>query len=385
MTEYDLDRLDATGGLGGADPQEMLRAVATSAAQVRAALTATREARLDALTFDSRPRAVVVAGMGGSGISGDVLAAVAGMRCPVPVLVHRGYGLPGWVGAADVVCAVSCSGTTAETLSAAAEASRRGARLLGVGAADSALEAQCLTGSGAYVAVTKELSPRSSMWALVVPLLVVATRFGLVDLGERERQLEATALALESLAELCGPDRESFVNPAKTVAAELAGTLPMIWGSGQVGPVAALRAVSQLAENAKAPAIFGALPEASHNQVVTFDGQFAGAAADDDLFRDRVEESAPLRLRLVVVRDDAGDEGAARRAEVAAEVAGARGIPVTVLGAQGDSPVERLASLVGLLDYASVYLGLAYGVDPTPIRAIEDFKRGLRQSPYPLT
>jgi glucose/mannose-6-phosphate isomerase len=385
MTEYDLDRLDDTVGLGEADPQEMLRAVATSAAQVRASLTATREARLDALAFDSRPRAVVVAGMGGSGISGDVLAAVAGMRCPVPVIVHRGDGLPGWVGAADVVFAVSCSGTTAETLSAAAEASRRGARLLGVGATDSALEAQCLTGGGSFVAVTKELSPRSSMWALAVPLLVVAERLGLLALGEDHADLESAALALESLAGLCGPDRESFINPAKTFAAELAGTLPMIWGSGQVGPVAALRAVCQLAENAKLPAIFGALPEASHNQVVAFDGQFAGGVADDDLFRDRVEEVAPVRLRLVVVRDDAGDDGAARRADVSAEVAGARGIPVSVLSAQGDSALERLASLVGLLDYASVYLGLAHGVDPTPIRAIEEFKRGLRQSPYPLT
>jgi glucose/mannose-6-phosphate isomerase len=385
MTEYDLDRLDDTVGLGEADPQDMLRAVATSAAQVRASLTATREARLDPLAFDSRPRAIVVAGMGGSAISGDVLAAVAGLRCPVPVVVHRGYGLPGWVGAADVVFAVSCSGTTAETLSAAAEASRRGTRLLGVGATDSALEAQCLTGSGSFVTVTKELSPRSSMWALVVPLLVVAARFGLVDLGDRQGDLEAAAVALESLAGLCGPDRESFVNPAKTFAAELAGTLPMIWGSGQVGPVAALRAVSQLAENAKLPAIFGALPEASHNQVVTFDGQFARAVADDDLFRDRVEEVAPLRLRLVIVRDDAGDDDAARRAEVAAELAGARGIPVSVLSAQGKSAIERLASLVGLLDYASVYLALAFGVDPTPIRAIEEFKRGLRRSPYPLT
>jgi glucose/mannose-6-phosphate isomerase len=378
MTEYDLDRLDDVVGLTEADPQDMLRAVATSAAQVRASYQATREASLGALAFDSRPRAIVVAGMGGSAISGDVLAAVAGMRCPVPVFVHRGYGLPGWVGAADLVMAVSCSGTTVETLSASVEAARRGASLVGVGATNSELEAHCLTGGGAYVPVTKELSPRSSMWALVVPLLVVAARYGLLDLGPDDAHLEAAAGQLESLATLCGPDRESFVNPAKTFAAELAGTLPMVWGSGQVGPVAALRAVCQLAENAKLPAIVGVLPEANHNQVVTFDGALAGGVADDDLFRDRVEEAAPLRLRLVVVRDDVDDETAARRADVSAEVASARGIPVSVLSAQGGPAIERLASLVGLLDYASVYLGLAYGVDPTPILAIDELKRALR-------
>jgi glucose/mannose-6-phosphate isomerase len=385
MTELDLDRLDDVEGLAEADPQDMLRAVATSAAQVRASLTATREARLESLAFDSRPRAIVVAGMGGSGISGEVLAAVTGMGCPVPVLVHRGYGLPGWVGAADVVMAVSCSGTTAETLSAAGEAARRGARLLGVGIANSALEEQCLTGGGAYVPITRELSPRSSMWALVVPLLVVTARLGLLELGPDDADLEAAALQLESLASLCSPDRESFINPAKTFAAELAGTLPMIWGSGQVGPVAALRAGSQLAENAKMPAIVGALPEASHNQVVALDGPLAGGVADDDLFRDRIDDAAPLRLRLVLVRDDTDDEIAARRAEVSADVAGARGVGLSVLSAQGGSAIERYASLVGLLDYASVYLGLAYGLDPTPIHPIDELKRALRDSPYPLS
>jgi glucose/mannose-6-phosphate isomerase len=151
----------------------------------------------------------------------------------------------------------------------------------------------------------------------------------------------------------------------------------MVWGTGQVGAVAALRAVCQLAENAKLPAIAGALPEAHHNQVVTFDGPLAGGSGDDDLFRDRAEEELPLRLRLLLVRDDAADELAKQRAHVSADIANARGIPVSVVGAQGESAVERLASLVGLLDYASVYLGLAYGLDPTPIAPIDELKRAL--------
>jgi glucose/mannose-6-phosphate isomerase len=159
----------------------------------------------------------------------------------------------------------------------------------------------------------------------------------------------------------------------------------MVWGAGQTGPVAALRMASQLAENAKWPAIAGALPEAHHNQVVTFDGAFAGAVADQDLFRDRVDEAEPLRLRLVIVRDDAGDEVAAGRAEVSAEIANTRGVAVTVLKAQGAGAVERLASLVGLIDYASVYLGLAQGIDPTPIAPIDELKRALAASPYPLS
>jgi glucose/mannose-6-phosphate isomerase len=380
MIDVDLDRLDDLKGLGEADPQDMLRAVATSAAQVRASLQATLDADLRALDLDSRPRAVVVAGMGGSALSGDVLAAVAGLGAPVPVIVHRGYGLPAWVGAADLMVAVSCSGSTAETLSATAEATRRGARLLAVGSPDSALEAAALANGGAFVPVTKVLAPRSSLWAMAVPLLVVGARLRLLDLGTDNADLEAAAVQLESTAALCGPDRESFVNPAKALAAELAGTVPMVWGSGPVGPVAALRTVSQIAENAKLPAIFGALPEANHQQVVTFDGPLASSRTDEDLFRDRVEEEEPLRLRLLVVRDDS-DELSARRAEASVDIAGQRGVAVSQLTAQGGSAVERLASLVGVLDYATVYLALAHGIDPTPIAAIDDLKRAMAASP----
>jgi glucose/mannose-6-phosphate isomerase len=376
MPAVALDRLDDPAALEALDASGMLRAVAGSAAQIRTSLLAVQEASLAPLALDTRPRAIVVAGMGGSGISGDVLAALSAARCPVPVVVHRGYGLPGWVGAADLVMAVSCSGTTAETLSCAVEAARRGARLLGVGAGGSPLDLHCRSEHGAYVPVVGQVSPRASLWALVVPLLVVAQKAGLLDLGEGLCDLEAAAVRLESVASACRPDLESFVNPAKSLATDLVDTVPMFWGSGEVGPVAATRAACQVEENAKAPALAGSLPEAHHNQSVALDGNLAGATADDDIFRDRVEDPDPFRLRLVLLRDD--DDGhATARADASAEVARARGVAVTELTAEGDSAFERLASLVGLIDYASVYLGLATGFDPTPIGPIDDLKARL--------
>ncbi|MGN6472091.1 MAG: SIS domain-containing protein [Mycobacteriales bacterium] len=377
MPAVALDRLDDPAALAEFDPAGMLRAVATSGAQIRASLAAVREASLDALELESRPRAIVVAGMGGSGISGDVVAALAGARCPVPVVVHRGYGLPGWVGAADLVMAVSCSGTTAETLSSAVEAARRGARLLGVGAEGSPLDLHCRSEHGAFVPVVGQLAPRASLWALVVPLLVVAERGGLLDLGPELGDLESAATRLESIAAACRPDLESFVNPAKSLAAELLDTLPMFWGSGQIGPVAALRSACQVMENAKAPALAGALPEAHHNQSVALDGLLGGAGADDDIFRDRVEDPDPFRLRLVLLRDDDSDGPATARAEASVEIARARGVGVSVVSAEGDSAFERLASIVGVVDFATVYLGLATGFDPTPIGPIDDLKARL--------
>ena len=385
MTDLDPDaaaedRLDDTAALESGDPSAMLRAVASSAAQIRMGVTASAEAGLASVSDLGRPRALIVAGMGGSGISGDVLAAVCGPASPVPVIVHRGYGLPGWVGAADLVVAVSCSGGTEETLTAADEAIRRGVPIVGVGRVESPLAARCASARAPMVPIVMHVGPRATLWALATPLLVLAARLGLVDLGDRDEQLEAAAVRLEQIAEACRPDRELFVNPAKSLALELAGSLPMVWGGGQVGPVAAYRMVCQLAENAKYPAIPGGLPEAHHNQVVALDGLLAGGGSDVDIFRDRVDEPEPIRLRLVLLDDEtavAADGPVSTRADISAEVADARGVPVSRLRADGGSPVERLASLVGLVDYASVYLALLQGIDPTPVAAIDELKKRL--------
>jgi glucose/mannose-6-phosphate isomerase len=373
MVDVDEARLDDPVRLESIDAGQMLRAVASSAAQIRTSITAAAEARIATLAEVGRPRAVVVAGMGGSGISGDVLAAVAGAACPVPIVVHRGYGLPAWVGAADLVLAVSCSGRTEETLSAADEAARRGTSLLGVGATGSPLADRCATARAPYVPVAMQSAPRATLWGLATPLLLAGARLGLLELGENDTDLEAAAVRLEQVAEACRPDREAFVNPGKTLALELAGALPMCWGAGQVGPVAATRLSCQLAENAKYPSIAGALPEAQHNQVVALDGQFA-TGSDDDLFRDRVDDDAAVRLRLVLL-DDERDDTPSPRTEVSEELADGRGVPITRLRAEGSSAVERLASLVGLVDYASVYLAIAQGIDPSPVVAIDELKK----------
>lgn len=374
----DEARLDDLAAIEAGDPQQMLRAVATSAAQIRESADLAREAGLRHLADAGRPRAVVVAGMGGSGIVGDVLAAVAGESCPVPVVVHRGYGLPGWVGAADLVVAVSSSGSTEETLSATDEGLRRGAGLLAVGAADSPLAERATQARAPYVAVdARDRLPRACLWSLATPLLVAADALRILTLPDAA--LESAAMRLEEVAQACRPDHESFVNPAKALALSLAGGLPMIWGAGPVAAVVAYRFACQINENAKLPAISGTIPEANHNQVVTFDGPFVATASDDDIFRDRVEEPEVMRLQLLLVRDPQGEHPqVTRRADVSRELAADRGMRVQELVAEGSSPVERLASLVGLVDYASVYLALLQGIDPTPIESITALKHRIR-------
>jgi len=312
-----------------------------------------------------------VLGMGGSGIAGDVLAALCGVESPVPITVVKGYTLPGWVGANDLVCGVSCSGTTEETLTCFAEAQRRGSRLLGVGAPDSPLSFIAEQGRAPFVPVRAgSRLPRAMVWGLSVPLVLAAARLGLAD-GSAEA-LEAAATRLDDLAAACRPTSESFVNPAKELALVLADALPLVWGCSPLTAVAALRFACQWNENAKLPAIWSALPEGNHNQVVAFDGPYA-QSDPDDIFADPEDRAG--KLRLLLLRDPAEEHPqVTRRAEVSTSIAEARGVPVSALTAEGASRLERLASLVGLIDFASVYTALGLGIDPTPIAAIQDLK-----------
>jgi glucose/mannose-6-phosphate isomerase len=375
------ERLDTMALLAAADPADMLRQVASSAAQVRTAVRATREADLDEIIEAGRPRAIVITGMGGSGVAGDVLAAVCGPGCRVQVVPVHDYLLPAWVGAADLVIAVSCSGSTEETISAATEAVRRGSRLIGVGGEGSPLAMIAQQARAPFIGVASAGMPRSTLWGLSMPLVVIASRLGLLEAGADD--YESAAAELERISHLCRPDSDSFVNPAKSLALELSGTLPMIWGTSPLAGVAAYRFGCQLNENAKYPAVIGTLPEANHNQVVTFDGPFATAP---DMFGETGfgepgfgddepgEERPGVPLRLVLLRDSVEHPQVARRREESARLAADRGIRVTELAAAAGGPLQRLASLVQLIDYATVYLAVVLGIDPGPVAAIQDLK-----------
>lgn len=366
-----LDDLDALARL---DPGDMLRATADSGAQVRRALAATPTDALLAVADDGRPRAVLVTGMGGSGISGDVLAAVCGTSCPVPVSTLRGYVLPGWVGPLDLVVAVSCSGTTEETLSVAAAAAQRGCRLVGVGSVGSPLHDLVQSTPGAvFLPVDPgSLMPRASLWLLATPLLLLAHALGLADVPRAA--LELAADTLDEVSVECGPASPLDDNRAKLLGVSLADSLPMVWGTSPLGALAANRLACQLNENAKLPVVVGALPEANHNQVVALDGPFAGTT-DEDIFRDPLEDGAgPSRLRLVLLRDADEHPQDERRADASVILAQERQVPVDVLRAREGHPVVRLASLVGVADWASVYAAVALGIDPSPIGPIVELK-----------
>lgn len=375
-----LDNLDA---LAERDPGGMLRHTASGGAQVRESAALAAEANLSVLADEGRPRAVVIAGIGTAGRTGDVLATVAGPRCPVPVIPHRSAGVPGWVGAADVVVAVSASGRSPEALGAAEAAHRRGARLVAVGAPDSRLQSVAERARAPFVPVPRRAPARASLWALTVPVLLAARMLGLVKVNEAD--LAETAARLDADADRCRPSAESFVNPAKSLALGLAGSIPIVWGSSPLATVAARRFGDTLSANARYPVVSGALGEAGRGRVGLLDGVFGGLVEGErDIFADPDRATtAETRLRLVLLRDgglnpeDDADEPLVveeRRADAVQTLAERRGVRCDVVTAEGGSALERLASLITVPDFASIYLALAHGLDPMAVPAITEMK-----------
>jgi len=388
------DRLDTPDVIEAADPGDMLRQVASAAAQVRTALRSCAETDLSAFTAERRPRALVVAGLGASGLAGELLNAMAGLSSPVQVVVSPAERLPGWVGAADAVIAVSCSGSTPETLAMATEAARRGCRLAGVGAEGSPLHRIAEQARAPFVPVVPAVPdglPRSMLWAVAVPLLVIAEQMGVARIGPDVYELAASRL--EEVSHQCRPASESFVNPGKSLALDLVGALPMVWGTSALSAVAARRFTSQLQENAKYPAICGVLPEAAHSQAAAFDGPFAPRSSrlsspepapgpDDpadlpgwDLDYEETEQASGFTaLRLILIADSGEDQRVSAQRAAVTELAGQRGVGISELGMDGEHPLVRLAGVIQLTDYASVYLAIASGIDPGQTVAIRDLR-----------
>jgi glucose/mannose-6-phosphate isomerase len=358
MSSSDLDRLD-DASLALLDPAAMLSAVGTASDQIRSFVERRADVRGAFAGLSSqRPAHVVVAGMGGSGVSGDAAGALADDPV-VPVVTVRDYRLPAWVGADDLVVAVSCSGATEETLEVHRAAVERGSRTAVVAAHGSPLARAGADVGSAVVGIDPAgRPPRTNLWTLTLPVLSALEHVGLVALDDQG--LLAAASAIDAVQQLDGPAVPTVENRAKRLGSACASGLALVWGTTPTTIACAGRFMAQLAENADRPCAWGALPEVNHNQVVILDAPDAATALHLVLLRDRGREHPQV----------------AKRAEVSAELAAERGIAVhdPAEGLPGADALTRFSALVHRLDLASVYAAYLAGVDPSAIGPITALK-----------
>ena len=301
------------------------------------------------------PGGLVVAGMGGSGIGGRLAAAALGPRATAPVTLVSGYGLPPWVGRDALVLCSSYSGATEETLACYDDATARGARRV-VATTGGALAERARRDGVPVVPLPGGFQPRAAVGYLTVVALEAAALCGA---GPSLRgEVEAAAALASNLAAEWGPDGPAH-GEAKAVARRLAGTVPVIAGAGPTAAVA-YRWKCQLNENSKLLAFASELPELDHNEVVGWSG-----SPDAE------------RFAAVFLEDPEAHERVRARVEVTAGLIEPSAAAVERVRPRGDSPFERVVSLVLLGDLISLYLAVLRGVDPGEIAAIDTLKREL--------
>lgn len=378
----DESLLDAPDALARIDHRGLLRGAAEAGARVRTAARHASEAGIAALTPEGRPRTVLVAGPGTAGVGvADLIGALAGASAPVIALRPTGvahaagalrWSLPGWAGSLDLLLVATTDGSEPGLALLVEQAYRRGCSVVAVTPGTSPLSEAVEGAHGLVVPMATspyelyeegQAASPGALWALFTPLLALLDRVGLLEAPPEA--LDKVADRLDRAAERCGPAIATYSNPAKTLAAELADSLPLIWTEGVGAAPAGRRFAAVLAELAGRPALAAELPEALPAHGVLLVGDFAAGADPDDFFRDRVDEQQALRARVVLLRDR--PTGGLTAAPAARELALGHDTPVSELEPEEGSELECIAELLAVTDFAAVYLSLAEagGAEPS--------------------
>jgi len=371
----DESLLDAPEALARADRRGLLRGAAEAGARVRTATRHAAEAGIGTLAPEGRPRAVLVAGPGtaASGVA-DLIGALAGASAPVTAIRPTGvaaaagalrWALPGWAGPVDLLLITTADGSEPGLALLAEQAYRRGCTVVAVAPVRSPLR-EAVDGvhglvvpmasapHGEYDAETSAAGP-GTLWALLTPLLALLDRVGLIDAPPET--LRKVADRLDRTAERCGPAIATYSNPAKTLAAELADSLPLVWTEGEAAGPVGRRFAAVLAELAGRPALVAELPQALPSHGGLLAGAFAAGGDPDDFFRDRVDEPETMRARVVLLRDRPA--GGLTASPAARELALSHDTAISELEPEEGTELEALAELLAVTDFAAVYASLA--------------------------
>lgn len=327
------------------DPSGMLDDVLAQPEQIEDALW-----RVQGAGIEQRPLegGLVVAGMGGSAIGGDLAAAIVGERAAGPIRTRRGYWLDPWTGRDALVLCASYSGETEETLACYDAARELGAPRVAL-TTGGALAERARSDGVPVIGVPSGMQPRAAVVYMTVAALECAAACGAAP--SLRDEVERAAATTHDLASSPLP---------QDLAGRLVDTIPIVHGAGRTA-APARRWKTQFNENAEVPAFHTVLPEGDHNEVCGYGTGVAPFAA-------------------IMLHDDGLDARLRRRMSITAELLEAYGTPVHRVAAVGEAPAARVLSLVMLGDLTSVRLAHLRGIDPTPVEAIDRLKARLAET-----
>jgi len=307
----------------------------------------------------TKPENIVIAGMGGSAIGGELLKDYTRIQAPVPIEVSKDYTLPAYANRKTLVLAVSYSGDTEESLSAFLDAIKRQCTIYCISSGGTLLNfAEKLNVS--FLRVPAGMPPRAALPYLLVPQLVLLEKMGLVS-DVSEGLGEATKL-LGKFSRENSPEKPVGKSLAKSLASGIHGTVPVVYGFGVYRGVAQ-RWKQQFNENSKVHAKWEVFPELNHNEIVGWEKADALAKQFSTVFLRDKNEPSEVRSRIEITKTLMPQNS--KKFEV---------------WAQGKSTLAKLLSTILMGDFISVYLAILRGVDPTPVQTIAMLKQKLGET-----
>ncbi len=307
-----------------------------------------------------KPENIVVAGMGGSAIGGELLKDWAQDRVSVPIDICRDYHLPAYASRKTLVLCASYSGETEETLSVFLEALKRECAVISLSSGGTLHEfAEKL--NVPHILVPRGMAPRATLPYLFLPLTGILEKIGLVSKVDAE--YEETARILKLISAENSPENLMKDNLAKTLASKIVGTMPIVYGFRFYRAVAQ-RFKTQINENSKCMAKWDYFPELNHNETVAWE---------------KAEEFAPC-LSVVFIRDSEEPDEIKERIEFMNEVIHKTSVKTLEVWSRGKSKLAKMSSVICVGDFTSVYLAVLRGVDPTPVKTISVLKERLRKT-----
>ncbi len=348
--------LDNIEKINAVDKSGMLNFCVNAAKHYREATQIVEKNRVDY----PKPDNIIVAGLGGSAIGGDLLKDWAKNQLTVPIEVSREYKLPAYANKKTLVFITSYSGDTEETLSSFLDALKRKCMIC------------CISSGGAllkyakkhkvpYLQVTKGMPPRAALPYMLLPLLFYLENAGLVK-GVKE-ELNETFSLLEKISEENSPEKPINENFAKNTAQNIGESAPAIYGFGIYRSVAQ-RFKQQFNENSKSAAKWEYFPELDHNEIVGWEGRGEQCKWFSVIFIRDIDEPAEIESRI----------------EKTKQIMERVGLVMFDLEVQGKSPLAKMLSTIVIGDFISIYLAVLHGVDPTPVRTVNILKDTLKMN-----
>jgi glucose/mannose-6-phosphate isomerase len=307
-----------------------------------------------------KPQTIIVAGMGGSAIGGELLKDWARDKITVPIEVCREYSLPAYANKNTLVFVVSYSGETEETLSAFLDAVKRRCMIV------------CISSGGTlskfaeklnipHLRVPSGMAPRATLPYLFMPLPIFLEKIGLVS--DVISEISETIKILKRVSDSNEPEKPFKDNFSKKLTSDICGTVPVVYGFGFYRSVAQ-RFKTQFNENSKFPAKWESFSELNHNEIV-------GWEAVKELAKD---------FSIILIRDETEPEAMRQRILTTKELIRKQSVKVFEIQSVGKSMLAKMSSVICIGDFTSVYLAIMRGIDPTPVKTIDLLKEKVKQS-----